>query len=71
MSQHTTSRKPIILVVDDELQILRVLRTSLPLWGYEVRTAQGGAPALDEIAKEMPDLIILDLAMPGMSGLDV
>jgi len=71
MSQHTPSRKPIVLVVDDELQILRVLRTSLPLWGYEVRTAQGGAPALDEIAKEMPDLIILDLAMPGMSGLDV
>jgi len=70
MSQHP-SRKPIILVVDDELQILRVLRTSLPLWGYHVRTAQGGAEALDEIAKEMPDLIILDLAMPGMSGLDV
>jgi two-component system KDP operon response regulator KdpE len=70
MSQHP-SRKPIILVVDDELQILRVLRASLPLWGYQVRTAQGGAEALDEIAKEMPDLIILDLAMPGMSGLDV
>src|SRR5215831_6155811 len=70
MSQHP-SRKPIILVVDDELQILRVLRTSLPLWGYQVRTAQGGAEALDEIAKEMPDLIILDLAMPGQSGLDV
>jgi len=48
-----------------------VLRTSLPLWGYEARTAQGGAEALDEIAKEMPDLIILDLAMPGTSGLDV
>jgi len=70
MSQHPP-RKPIILVVDDELQILRVLRTSLPLWGYEARTAQGGAEALDEIAKEMPDLIILDLAMPGTSGLDV
>ena len=70
MSQHPP-RKPILLVVDDELQILRVLRTSLPLWGYEVRTAQGGAEALDEIAKEMPDLIILDLVMPGVSGLDV
>jgi two-component system KDP operon response regulator KdpE len=70
MSQHPP-RKPIILVVDDELQILRVLRTSLPLWGYGVRTAQGGAEALDEIAKEMPDLIILDLAMPALSGLDV
>src|SRR5262249_9435102 len=71
MSQHSPSRKPMILVVDDELQILRVMRTSLPLWGYQVRTAEGGAEALDEIAKEMPELIILDLGMPGMSGLDV
>ncbi len=65
------SRKPVILVVDDELQILRVMRASLPLHGYEVRTAPGGKEALDEIKKEMPDLIILDLAMPEMSGLDV
>ncbi len=65
------TRKPVILVVDDELQILRVMRASLPLHGYEVRTAPGGKEALDEIQKEMPDLIVLDLAMPGMSGLDV
>ena len=65
------TRKPVILVVDDELQILRVMRASLPLHGYEVRTAPGGKEALDEIKKEMPDLIILDLAMPEMSGLDV
>ncbi len=64
-------RRPLILVVDDELQILRVMRASLPLHGYEVRTAPGGREALDEIQKEMPDLIILDLAMPEMSGLEV
>jgi two-component system KDP operon response regulator KdpE len=65
------TRRPVILVVDDELQILRTMRASLPLHGYEVRTAPGGKEALDEIKKEMPDLIILDLAMPEMSGLDV
>lgn len=60
-----------ILIVDDEPQILRVMRTSLPPRGYEVRTAPGGEEALDEIHKQMPDLIVLDLMMPGMSGLDV
>lgn len=65
------SRKPIILVVDDEPQILRVMRASLPPRGYEVRTAPGGEEALDEISKQMPDLIVLDLMMPGTSGIDV
>src|SRR5262252_1790911 len=65
------SDKPVILVVDDEPQILRVLRASLPARGFQVRTAPGGDEALDEVRKEMPDLIILDLAMPGTSGLDV
>lgn len=64
-------KKPVILVVDDELQILRVMRASLPARGYEVRTAPGGEEALDEIRKEEPDLIILDLVMPKMSGLEV
>src|SRR5690349_13683686 len=65
------SKKPVILVVDDEPQILRSLRASLPASGYEVRTAQSGEEALDEIRKEMPDLIILDLVMPDVTGLDV
>jgi two-component system, OmpR family, KDP operon response regulator KdpE len=65
------TRKPVVLVVDDELQILRVMRASLPARGYEVRTAAGGQEALDEISKEMPDLIILDLAMPRVPGLEV
>ena len=71
MSEPARGRKPIILVVDDEMQILRVLRASLPARGYEVRTAPGGAEALDEIHKQMPDLIILDLMMPGVTGLEV
>jgi two-component system KDP operon response regulator KdpE len=65
------TKKPVVLVVDDEQQILRAMRMSLPARGYEVRTAAGGVEALDEIRKEMPDLIILDLAMPKISGLEV
>ncbi|MCG3163767.1 MAG: Transcriptional regulatory protein KdpE [Acidobacteria bacterium] len=64
-------KKPVILVVDDEMQILRVMRASLPARGYEVRTAPGGEEAIDEVRKEEPDLIILDLVMPKMSGLEV
>jgi two-component system KDP operon response regulator KdpE len=71
MPDQTIKPKPVILVVDDEPQILRVFRASLPARGYEVRTAPGGEEALDEIRKEAPDLIILDLVMPRMSGLEV
>lgn len=65
------NKGPVILVVDDEPQILRVMRAGLPARGYQVRTASGGEEALEEIRKEMPDLVILDLVMPGMSGLEV
>jgi two-component system KDP operon response regulator KdpE len=64
-------KKPVILVVDDEPQILRVMRASLSARGYEVRTAAGGQEAIDEIRKQAPDLIILDLVMPEISGLEV
>lgn len=69
MPDQSMKNKPVILVVDDEPQILRVMRASLPARGYEVKTAPGGEEALDEVRKEMPDLIILDLVMPGLSGL--
>jgi two-component system KDP operon response regulator KdpE len=64
-------KKPVVLVVDDEPQILRVMRASLPIRGYEVITASSGEEALDQLGKQVPDLIILDLAMPEMSGLEV
>lgn len=63
--------KPVILVVDDEPQILRVFRATLPPRGFEVRTAASGQQALEEVSKEAPDLIILDLVMPGLTGVDV
>jgi two-component system KDP operon response regulator KdpE len=63
--------KPVVLVVDDEPQILRVMRASLPIRGYEVLTASSGAEALNQLGKQVPDLVVLDLAMPEMSGLEV
>jgi two-component system, OmpR family, KDP operon response regulator KdpE len=70
MPDQSMKNMPVILVVDDEPQILRVMRASLPARGYEVKTAPGGEEAIDEARKEMPDLIILDLVMPGLSGLE-
>src|SRR5512134_123023 len=64
-------KKPVVLVVDDEPQILRVMRASLPIRGYEVLTVSSGEEALNQLSKQVPDLVILDLVMPEMSGLEV
>jgi len=58
-----------ILVVDDEPQITRVLRSSLMSNGYEVETAQDGVAALEKMATWPPDMVITDLAMPRMDGI--
>ncbi len=60
-----------LLVVDDEPQILRALRTALKGHGYDVQTAADGEEALDALALHPPDIVILDLVMPGKSGFDV
>jgi two-component system KDP operon response regulator KdpE len=60
-----------ILVVDDEPQILRVLRMSLKAHRFDVRTASDGESALDLFRDWSPDLIITDLSMPLMSGLEL
>ncbi len=57
-----------ILVVDDEPQITRVLRSSLISNGYEVETAADGVAALEKMAAWPPDMVITDLAMPRMDG---
>ena len=59
-----------ILIVDDEPQIRRVMRTTLASQGYTVVEARSGDEALDEIRHERPDLILLDVNMPGRSGLE-
>lgn len=59
-----------ILVVDDEPQIRRVLRTTLSGNGYDVILAKDGQEAIEMVIRERPDLILLDVNMPGMSGLE-
>jgi two-component system KDP operon response regulator KdpE len=60
-----------VLVVDDEPQILRALRINLHARHYEVYTAATGAQALTVAASHPPDLVILDLGLPDMDGVDV
>jgi two-component system, OmpR family, KDP operon response regulator KdpE len=60
-----------ILVVDDEPQITRVLRTALTGSGYEVRTADDGHSGLRSAREWLPDLVITDVSMPNMSGIEL
>jgi len=60
-----------VLVVDDEVQIVRVLRGYLEKAGYTVLMAHDGDEALRIARQESPDLVVLDLMLPGMDGLDV
>ena len=60
-----------ILVVDDESQITRVLRTSLSSHAYDVRVANDGETALEIMKDWIPDLVITDLSMPNMDGLEL
>ena len=60
-----------ILVVDDEPQITRVLRTSLSSHAYDVRVANDGETALEIMKDWTPDLVITDLSMPNMDGLEL
>jgi len=63
--------QPQILVIDDQAQIRRALRSLLTAREYQVMLAENGEQGLDLAAEHQPDLIILDMAMPGMSGLEV
>ncbi len=60
-----------ILVIDDELQITRVLRAALSAQGYDVRTANDPEEGLLVYRDWLPDLVVTDLMMPGMSGVEV
>jgi two-component system KDP operon response regulator KdpE len=60
-----------VLIVDDEPQILRALRINLQARGYHVRTAPDGAEALRTAAHDHPDLLVLDLGLPDIDGVEV
>jgi two-component system sensor histidine kinase ChiS len=60
-----------ILVVDDEPSICRLIKMSLAVEGYEVRTVNSGFEAMEELEKEKYALVLLDIMMPGMNGFEV
>src|SRR5213593_280386 len=67
----TTAENSRVLVVDDEPQITRVLRTVLTSQGYQVRTAAEGESALANFKEWRPELVITDLYMPHMDGVEL
>ena len=65
------SQQPSVLVIDDESGILDTLRILLKKEGYEVSTAQGGKAGLDAIRANAPDIVLTDVRMPQVTGLDI
>ena len=70
-SPSPSEQKKTILVVDDEAPIRKLLREQLEAEGYIVREAKDGMDAITQVRKQSPDLIILDVIMPQISGFDV
>lgn len=67
----TTAFRGRVLVVDDDARILEMLSDFLIAQGYEVATVTTGAQALNQVASLHPDVIMVDMVMPGLSGADV
>jgi len=63
--------EPAVLVVDDEAAIREALERALRLEGFAVRTAGGGVAALEEIGRELPAIVLLDVTMPDLDGVQV
>lgn len=60
-----------ILIIDDEVHILELLKLNLEIYGYEVVTSESGEKVMDLIKDVNPDLILLDLMLPGLNGIDI
>jgi two-component system, OmpR family, response regulator VicR len=60
-----------ILVVDDSKLVTDIVKMRLSMYGYDVRLAHSGEQALEQIAQEVPDLLVLDVHMPGIDGYEV
>jgi two-component system KDP operon response regulator KdpE len=67
----TEPRKTEVLVIDDEIQIRRLLRVTLEGGGFAVRDCENGQAGLTEIAFRRPDIVVLDLGLPDIAGVDV
>jgi DNA-binding response OmpR family regulator len=63
--------KPLILVVDDDHKILRLLRIEFTAQGFQVLMAERGSDALELLDRQRPDIVVLDIIMPGMDGLEL
>ena len=68
---HSGKRWGRILVVDDQAPITEILREMLGTLGYTVKVAMTGEDGLDQVATFQPDVVILDLSLPGMMGAEV
>jgi CheY-like chemotaxis protein len=71
MGEPSGGARPRVLVVDDYAATRAALRRLLLRWGYEVREAGDGPEALREAGEFRPDAVLLDIAMPGMDGVEV
>ena len=70
-THHLRQRSPLILIVDDEKSFRATSRLFLEKENYRVATAASGEEALEQVRREPTDLVLLDLIMPGISGVDV
>ncbi len=66
-----SKKKPRVLVVDDYPQVLRFVEINLKLHGYNVITAGSGEEALEQVRTARPDVLLLDIIMPGIDGCEV
>ena len=63
--------KPLILIVDDEVNFIEIIGAKLKSIGYDIVSAQNETEALKEVEAALPDLILMDIHMPGATGTDV
>jgi len=70
-SRMTTPKKPRVLIADDDLEILGLTRSLLRRRGFEVLEASDGDEAMRQLLENHPDLVVLDVMMPGQSGWEV
>src|SRR5438132_14211884 len=65
------TKKTTILVVDDDVQLLKIVTHNLQAEGYQVLAVRDGAEALEAIERDAPDLVLLDVMLPRMDGFEV